>query len=74
VNTLKFEDEVEEALNYWQNDPNGHPMTCLYHSGTKLMVERAKNNGVYMYCPKCTYIQIDFPPSLLMYYDIKGTE
>jgi len=72
MNTLKFEDKIEEALNYWQNDQNSHPMTCLYHSDTKLMVERAKNEGVYMYCPKCTYIQVDFPPGLLMYYDVGG--
>ena len=74
LNNTFTADEIIQAIDFFQDEFYGHPLTCGNDSTHALLRGKKEDEGVvYLACPTCDYIQTYIPDYVLAVWDTKET-
>lgn len=64
------QNEILQAIDFFQDEFYGHPLTCGNDSGHKLLRGQKGDDGVvHLVCPSCDYVQEYIPDYVMAVWD-----
>lgn len=63
--------EILEAIDFYQDEFYGHPLTCGNDSNHAILRGEIHEGVVYLACPTCDYVQSYIPEYVTQLYEVK---
>lgn len=63
--------KIFDAVNFWQQDPSIHPLTCGNNSNHEPLIPSIKNDKCILICKDCDYTQDCIPKIVLQFFELE---